>query len=382
MPGVNSELPEQQVFNQYLYMRRLLLFILPVLVIVFNDVKSQDVPTQVSGKMDKTYGRYLITLGKSVNGFFCAENIDLTDSIILQNEKFDVNSNIPLHSFVRLNFAHHQLMLFYADSAEPIRFELLTDSAQNPGRIFFFGANAAANELLANHLLLSANGKTQKEIEKIIIEAPSAVACLNSLHSVLNKFERILDELFDNQKISGSCHEAFIAETEQRFLLCCKDILRHSTLGSQAFTMSKKEMNILINHLYTQYDPFDKRYFTAPTLISNITAKCILINDGIIPPVIANPKDTWKSFAGVFTFIVPYIGVYDLAPNSIQHYLVGNALLANLLFNEMTKDEFIEVYTTFRKRYPASPYIKIIDTRIPRTRFLEHSLKVPIIFTK
>ena len=373
---------KQQIFNQYLYMKRLLLFILPVLFIVFNEVKGQNISTQVSGKIDKTYGRYLITLGTSVDGFFCAENIDLIDSIILQNEKFSVNYNIPLHSFVRLDFAHHELMLFYADSANPIQFELLTDSAQNPGRIFFFGANAAANELLANNQLLSPNGKTKIEIEKIIIGAPSAEAALNSLHSVLNKFESALNELFDNHKISGSCREAFIAETEQRFLLCCNDILRHIAFGSQNVTMSKKEISILINHLYTQYDPFEKRYFTVPSLISNITAKCILINEGIIPPVLAAPKDTWKSFAGEFTFVVPYIGVYDLAPNSLQHYLVGNALLANFLFNEMTKDKFMEVYTTFRKRYPASTYIKIIDKKIPLTHFLEHSFREPIMFTK
>lgn len=363
-------------------MKSLLLFVLVTLLVICNKIQGQEISTRISGKFDKTNGRYLITLSKPVGSFYCAENIDLSDSIILQDEKFEVNCDLPLHSFVTLCFANHYVMTFYADSANDIKFEFLTDSAQNPRRVFFFGANAIANELLTNNELLAPFGNNKKEIEKIIIEAPGTEIALEKLQSVLKKYKDFLDELYESHKISRTCHDAFIAETEQRLLLCCKDILRRSALGDQLVSMSNYEVKKLINHLYTQYDPFEKRYFTAPSTINNITAKCILIHDGIIPPVIATPKDTWRSFSGEFMIIVPYFGVYDMAPNSLQLYLVGNALLRRLMSPTLTKEEFMEVYTTYRKRYPASEYNKLIDKKIRVTRFNEHSLRVPIIFTK
>ncbi len=354
-------------------MKSFSLFILATIVFVLPEVKGQEVPTRISGKFDKTYGRYLITLSKSVDGYYCAENIDLSDSIILQDEKFEVNYNLPLHSFVTLYFAHHYVMSFYADSANDIKFEILTDSAQNPGRVFFFGANAAANELLANRGLLYPYGNRKKEIEKIIIEAKNAQVAINQLQSILKKYKDYLNELFASQKISGTCYEAFNAETEQRLLFCCKDILWQNAMGALEVTMSKSEINKVINYLFTLYDPFDKRYFAATCIIDNIAAKCILINYNIIPRVINSPKDTWKSFAHLFNFLAPYMGVYDLAPKSVQLYLAGNALLKCITYQSLTRDEFMSVYTTYKKLYPASPYNQIIEKHLPDNPFSKSS---------
>lgn len=363
-------------------MRNLLLFFLSLWIAGFSEAGAQNIPTRVYGKLDKTPGRYLITIGRAVDGFFCPVNIDPNDSVILQNEKFDVTCDLPLHSFVQVYFANYNLMLFYADSANDIKFERLTDSAQNPGRIFFFGANAAANDLIANNELLPPEGDVKKAIEKIIIDAPDASIASNKLQLILNYFETPLNDLLNDNKISASCHKALIAETEQRFLLCCKDVLKHSTMGKQNIAMSGKEILNLTNLLYTQYDPFDKRYFTAPTLFNNIIAKCLLIHDGIIPPVIAHPTDTWKTFSRECMFTAPFIGLYDLAPNSLQKYMIGNVLLANLSLNSLTKAEYMSMYNVYKKRYLSSSYISIIDNKLPGTAFPKQSSLIPIIFTK
>ncbi|MFN8133675.1 MAG: hypothetical protein U0Z17_00015 [Bacteroidales bacterium] len=53
-------------------MKSFSLFILATIVFVLPEVKGQEVPTRISGKFDKTYGRYPITLSKSVDGYYCA----------------------------------------------------------------------------------------------------------------------------------------------------------------------------------------------------------------------------------------------------------------------------------------------------------------------
>jgi hypothetical protein len=354
-------------------MKSVVLFIVSIFVVFLYEVKGQEVSTRISGKFDKTFGRYLITLSKPVGGFYSAENIDISDSIILQDEKFEVNYNLQPHSFVTLYFAHHYVMSFYADSASDIKFEILTDSAQNPGRIFFFGDNAAANELIANHELLIPYGVRKKEIEKIIIEATNAQIAINQLQSELKKYKDYLNELLTRQKISRACYEAFTAEVEQRLLFCCKDVFWQNAVGTTQVAMSKSEIKILANYLFTSFDPFDKRNFPATCTLDNIAAKCILINYKIIPRVITTPKDTWKNFAHLFNFLAPYMGVYDLAPNSVQLYLAGNALLKCITYQSLTRDEFMSVYTTYKKLYPASPYNQIIEKHLPDNPFSKSS---------
>ena len=364
-------------------MKSVVLFIVSIFVVFLYEVKGQEVSTRISGKFDKTFGRYLITLSKPVGGFYCDHNIDLSDSIILQDEKFEVDYDLPPHSFITLFFSHQYLMNFYADSSSDIKFEILTDSAQQPARVFFFGANAAANELMANRELLIPNGASKKEIEKIIIEAKNADSAINQLQSILKKYKDYLNELLASQKISATCYEAFNAETEQRLLFCCKDIFWLNAVGTQQVAMSKSEIKILANYLFTSFDPFDKRNFPATCTLDNVAAKCILINYKIIPRVINSPKDTWKSFAHLFNFLAPYMGVYDLAPNSVQLYLVGNALLKCITYQSLTRDEFMSVYTTYKKLYPASPYNQIVEKHLPNNPFSEGSLlPAPIKFTK
>jgi hypothetical protein len=237
----------------------------------------------------------------------------------------------------------------------------MTDSNATPERVFFFGVNAEANELMANRQLLNIYGKEKDLISGIIKHAVNSSVASDSLQIVLSTYTQKIYGLYSNHKISANCYNAFIAETEQRFLFCCKDLLRQGLSNPSLVKMSKKELNLLITKLYTKFDPFNKKYFTTTIISDNIIAKCILINDGIIPAVIPYPKDTWRSYARYFTFYVIYFGTYDFAPNFLQQYLVGNALLTALSSCPLTKEEFMDLYITYQKLFPFSPYISIIN---------------------
>ena len=322
---------------------------------------SQSNLITIAGKIDNLEGRHPVTISKPVARFFCNDNIDIKDSAFLENERFRLLLDIPANSFIRLDIHQFGSFICYVDSASGISFDIMTNSASEPEHVFFFGANAPANELMVNGQLLTPYGKQKDLIIGIIKRAANASAALDSLHIVLLRHTEKLTELYNNHKISLGCYNAFIAETEQRLLLCCKDLLIQGNSKQSLFKMKKKELLSFINILFSEFDPFDKKYFSTTIISDNIVEKCILINDGIIPAVISTPRDTWQSNAGYFTFNVMYFGVYDFAPNALQQYLVGNALLATLSHSPLTKEEFMDVYTTYRKWFPGSPYNLIIN---------------------
>ena len=322
---------------------------------------SQSNPITISGKIDNLNGRHLVKISKPVERFFSADNIDIKDSAFLENERFRLQLDISANSFIRLDIHQFGSFICYVDSASDLNFNVMTNSASEPEHVFFFGANAPANELMVNGQLLNPYGKQKDLITGIIKRAANASAALDSLHIVLLRHTEKLTELYNNHKISLSCYNAFIAETEQRLLFCCKDLFIQGNSSQSLVKMKKRELSSFINILLSEFDPFNKKYFATTIISDNIVEKCILINDGIIPSVIITPRDTWQSYAGFFTFNVMYFGVYDFAPNSLQQYLVGNALLSALSHSPLTKEEFIDVYTAYRKWFPGSPYNSIIN---------------------
>lgn len=322
---------------------------------------SQSYPITIKGKFDNLKGRHPIYVSKPVDHFFCKEYIELKDSAFLENERFQLQLNITAHSFIRLQIDQLGSLVCYVDSASNINFQVMTDSNAKPERVFFFGANAEANELMANGQLLNSNGRESDLITSIIKHAKNSSVAIDSLQLVLSKYSQNLHDLYSNHKISVDCYNTFIAETEQRLLFGCKDLLRQSLNKPTLIKMSNKELKIFILKLFSQFDPFNKKYFKTTIISDNIIAKCILINDGIIPAVIPNPRDTWRSYSGDFSFYVPYIGTYDFAPNYLQQYLAGNALLTALSVMPLTKVEFMDLYQTYQKLYPFSPYIPIVN---------------------
>jgi hypothetical protein len=325
---------------------------------------SQSNPITIAGKIDNLEGRHPVKISKPVERFFSSDNIDIKDSAFLENERFLLQLDIRPNSFIRLDIHQFGSFICYVDSASDISFDVMTNSNSEPDHVFFFGANAPANELMVNGQLLNPYGKQKDLIIGIIKRAANASAALDSLNIVLLRNTEKLTELYNNHKISVSCYNAFIAETEQRLLLCCKDLLIQGTSNQSLVKMKKKEFLTFINILFSEFDPFNKKYFATTIISDNIVEKCILINDGIIPAVISTPRDTWQRYAGDFTFIVTYFGVYDFAPNSLQQYLVGNALLAALSHSPLTKDEFMDVYTAYQNWFPGSPYNSIISNRL------------------
>ena len=335
---------------------------------------SQNTTITITGKVDNLVGRYPVTISKPVDRFFCAENIDINDSVLLEDEHLSAQIDLPSNSFIQLEIQNFGNFQCYIDSVANINFEIMSDSAKKSQYVFFFGANAQANELIANRRLLNPYGRQKDFIEGIIKRAPDAASALDSLSIVLSKYTKPINELYTNQKISANCYSAFVGETEQRFLLCFKDIAVEGIRNPKVVKMSKKEFKTLIINLYREFDPFNKKYFSTPTLSSNIVAKCIVINDGIIPPVITNPKYTWRSYARYLTYATPYVGVYDFAPNSFQQYLIGNTLLATLYYNiPLTKDEFTEIFAVYQQRYPGSPYNSIINERLTAKIFSSYN---------
>lgn len=333
-------------------------------ILISFETFSQSSLITIAGRIDNLKGNYPVTISKSVERFYCTDNIGIKDSAFLEDEHFRLQLNIPSNSFIRLNIHQFGSIGFYVDSTSNISFQVMTDSTAKPEHVFFFGANAQANELMANGQLLNPYGKQKDIINGIIKRAVNASVASDSIHIVLSKFTKKLTELYSNHKISISCYNAFVAETEQRLLLCCNDLLDQGVNNPTMVKMSKKELKRFINNLFSEFDPFNQKYFATTIISKNIVEKCILISYGIIPAVINTPKYTWQRYAGEFMFIETYFGVYDFAPNSLQQYLVGNSLLAALSFSSMTKDEYMDAYTTYRKWFPGSPYNEIINEKL------------------
>ncbi len=325
---------------------------------------SQNQTITIKGKIDIALDGSLVRIGKSVDSFFNGFYTDPKDVAVVQNKRFNHQLLVSPNSFILIQLQGILYSLCYVDSASNISFEVMTDTIKNSQYIFFFGTNANANELLANRQLLNTVGRQKDYIVNIIKNAENAVSAMDSLHIALSSYTVRLDSLLRKNEISTNCYNAIIAEIEQRMLNCCNDVLVNGLRNPALVKMPKKQFRILIASLFKEYDPFNKKYFTSTSVSENIISECIFINEGILPAVINSPKDTWQSYAGLFTFLVVYFGVYDFAPNSYQQFLVGNALLAALNNTYMTKDEYMEVYSTYQKRYPASPYNPIINSNL------------------
>ncbi len=325
---------------------------------------SQSFVVTIKGKIDIANDGSVVIISKPVDRFFTTEYIDTDDTSIVRNNRFQKQLDIPANSFILMQCKNSLYSLCFVDSIRDISFEVMTDTVKKTQQVFFFGENARANEILANWELLNIYGKQTDIIEGIIKHAATASIASDSLDVILTWYTNKLLEEYKRDKISLNCYNAFVAETEQRLLYSCKEVLDEGLRNPKAIKMSKKELKILINKLFSEYDPFNGKYFATTILTPVIISKCIFISDGIIPPVINTPKYTWRSYSADFLFVQPYFGVYDFAPRSYQQYLVGNALLVALNHSPMTEAEYMDAFNEYRKQFPGSPYNPVILGKI------------------
>ncbi len=235
--------------------------------------------------------------------------------------------------------------------------EFSRKAAAGPAEYTFGGANAAANNLLANRQLLNNGPDDGRRIAALLAKAPTAPAVLRALEAELQKPLDQLNVAYAQHRITRTCRDYLRAETEQRLLAWAGGALighfSDSTRANLHLTMSRAETRRLAALLYARYNPAKLRYLVNTSRPS--FDKAVLVQKGVLPG--PTPSDhTWAQYVTQFEPVSSHFELNDYLPLPAQAMLVGDNLLYALAFNAMSPSDFVAVFADYVRKFPSSPY--------------------------
>lgn len=305
-----------------------------------------------------------VSVYKPYAGYFNIFYPDIQSEAKIENGKFKLEVNISQAGFIRIQSKGMPKTFFYAEPGDSIQIAFITDSA-GVTKTVYTGNNAGANNLLSEKKLMN-NGQAS---EGIILSAfkteKSADHTFNLLEKEIMEITAPLQNLMKEQKISRSCYDAMISETEQKMLSWTNGFLRGYFDNDEKIVplvkLNREEMKKLARLLYDHYDPYNIRNRMATTNGENSYTKASLIKNGIVPTA-TQKTQRWTPYDKQFGVVVNQISSLDYAPDENQMFYLGNSLLLATVFKPMSDDDFVKIFNTYKSTFPKSPYIPVILT--------------------
>lgn len=324
---------------------------------------SAQKPVVVNGQFQPEISDTELSVYKPYAGYFNIFYPDIQSETKIENGKFKLEVNISKAGFIRIQSKGMPKTFFYAEPGDFIQIAFKTDSA-GVIKTVYTGNNAEANNLLSEKKLLN-NGQASGEIILSAFKTEkSADNTFNLLEQEITKITSPLQSLIKEQKITKSCYDAMISETEQKMLSWTNGFLRGYFDNDEKIVpqvkLNRDEMKKLARILYDHYDPYNIRNLTATTNGDNSYAKASLIKNRIIPTA-TQKTQRWTPYDKQFGVMVNQISTLDYAPDENQMFYLGNSLLLATVFKPMSDDDFIKIFNTYKSAFPKSPYIPVIS---------------------
>lgn len=328
---------------------------------------SAQTPVVISGQFYPEISDTEVSVYKPYAGYFNVFYPDIQSQAKIENGRFKLEVNISKAGFIRIQSKGMPKTFFYAEPGDSIQIAFKTDSA-GVTKTVYTGNNAGANNLLSEKKLLN-NGQASEEIILSAFKTEkSADNTFNFLEQEITKITSPLRSLMKEQKITKSCYDAMISETEQKMLSWTNGFLRGYFDNNEKIVplvkLNRGEMKKLACLLYDHYDPYDIRNLMATTNGDNNYTKALLIKNGIVPTA-TQKTQRWTPYDKQFGVMVNQISTLDYAPDENQMFYLGNSLLLATVFKPMSDDDFIKIFNTYKSAFPKSPYIPVISTYFP-----------------
>lgn len=318
----------------------------------------------INGKVDASFSSGQVSVYKPVNGAFNVFYPDPEASGMIENGAFSLHTSFSESGFIRLQSKSLPKIFFFAEPGDTISFSYL----KNKDSVFilrFYGKNATANNLLADKKLFN-NSKVDEESLKGIMSGKNNVEeVVKDISATLDRHTALIKKSYRSNEISRDCMDNLLAETEQKALSWMNSILvsyfhqqeniiNHTNLADTGW----KKLAVILNN---KYDPFNSRYFKTTTVFDNSHKKSELIRLGIVPGK-QTGENTWKPYDSNFSEVINELSLISYAPEIIQSYLIGNALLIAAVFKPMHDTIYARILATYIKQFPQSPYLPLLCT--------------------
>lgn len=311
----------------------------------------------ITGKIDIAENGDIVQVCTPVSGYFNFFPAK-TEEFQTTNRTFSSHIQLTKNGIIELKSKDLPRCMFYAEPGDSLSIEVFTavDGKQN---VIFHGKNALGNELLTNRKLLNNGVIDMNKFVPIIENSENSTDALNQLHKVLAEYTTKLEKLHQNNQITDNCHNALLAETEQRLVFWSGNTLGGALKDKVKTKMSRSELLLLVKKLYAEYDPFDSRYAGSSVISITAAYKCNLIQKGILPEV-ADYTNYWEIYAKGFEGIDGNFASFDHGSLKIRELLVGNDLLTALIFKSITDKDYLEIFKKYYTLFPESPYVPLI----------------------
>jgi thiol-disulfide isomerase/thioredoxin len=327
-------------------------------------------PVVVRGQFQPEISDTELSVYKPYAGFFNIFYPDIQSETKIENSKFKLEVNISKSGFIRLQSKGMPKTFFYAEPGDSIQIIFTTDSA-GVTKTVYTGNNAGANNLLSEKKLLNNGLASQEIILSAFKTEKSAANTFNLLEQEITEITSPLQSLFKEQKITNSCYDAMISETEQKLLSWANGIISGYFDNNEKIVplvkLNRDEMKKLARLLNDRYDPYNIKNLVATTNGDNSHAKASLIKNEIIST--SRPKtQRWTLYDKQFGVVVNQISALDYAPDENQMFYLGNSLLIATVFKPMSDDDFVKIFETYKKAFPKSPYNPVIKAYLAENK--------------
>jgi thiol-disulfide isomerase/thioredoxin len=328
------------------------------LLIVF-DASSQN-PVVIKGKFKPKIENTSVLVYKPIAGNFNMVYPEAKSETTIDSE-FKFNLNIDKPGFVRLESKAMPKTYFYAEPGNSIQIVFVKDATGNM-TTSYSGSNAEANNLLAHSRPMNNQNFLQTSLPEIL-QKETAQAVFDLLAEEINMSTLPLKEMLKKGKISQTCFDAMMQETEQTMIHWVNTYLKNYFITdedlSQVSKLNRDEMKKLAQKLYDSYDPYNNNYLETTRTYNNSLIKSILIENKFIKSE-RSKIELWSPYEKEFSMIVSHLPAIDYAPDYVQMYFMGNSLISASVFKPMTHEQFLKIFNAYYAKFPDSPYNSII----------------------
>jgi thiol-disulfide isomerase/thioredoxin len=282
----------------------------------------------------------------------------------VSNRGFAYHLNATKRGFYRLQTKGLPKCYFFAAPGDTVILKIL-NSEGGDTKVVFEGANAKANNFIADRRLFNNSAVTEAWFKKIIGESPSAAVAFESISATVDSLSQCIRQLHTRQEISAACSDAFIQEIRQGALQWAGSLLFNLVEGDSQIiphvSMSKAQLRTLIVKIHTEYDPFNEGAFVATAWAGNAHRKSVLIQKKYIQGAPRLDRQ-WEEFDDVFGHVSMNTAAIDYAPSAVQMSYIGSTLLNAIAFNAIKPSEYNRLVDRYERIFPGSPFLKRIPT--------------------
>ena len=220
--------------------------------------------------------------------------------------------------------------------------------------VTFTGKNAKGHELIFDSSLL-------RVIDLVRFLDQSIGKGVDSPQTVIQVTERVLDSLFDPfddllkiEEITPTFHNRVKIQEEAKMLGAVHHIMTHAYRHPKTSALKKEDIDTVLRHFFTKYDPFSERYRFNLGINRTLNAenKCRLIARGLLP---GSRQDLglWPDRFSHNAF----------APVELQEKMLATQLILSRDYEENPVCEDLQRFHKFKKVFPESAYNTVFQAR-------------------